>query len=137
MRPTKVCAAATAFLIGIRPTGPPALAYYSAGAMGVGAVAAVQVVAPPPPTATFTTVTFLACFIHVTWTAPPAGRQYAVIRVTASGQSTVQTNTSVAGAKDDTILLSALLGGDPSYFIRSTLTGTTWTHDSAAADVHC
>jgi hypothetical protein len=127
-------------LLGICVASPGALAKFSGSGTGTGRAHAVLVAAPAAPTATFTGVSGLGgifCTIRVSWTpAPPAGRQYTLYRVSGGTPTAIQSGISTATSYDDTFLL-AQVNGNPSYFLRSALTGTTWTTDSTATASSC
>jgi len=127
-------------LLGVLIVSPPALAKFSSTASGSGRAKAVLVAAPAAPSATFGGISGLGgilCTINVTWTpAPPAGRSYTLYRVVNGSPSIVMTASTSSTSYSDTFLL-ALLTGNPSYFLRSTLVGTTWFKDSAATTSSC
>ena len=116
------------------------MAKFSGAAAGSGRAQAVDVAVPTGPTATFAGLSGIGgilCTIHAVWTpAPPAGRQYTLYRVIGGSPTVLQSGITTASSYDDTFPL-AILAGNPSYFLRSTLTGTTWIRDSTATASHC
>ena len=127
-------------LLGVLVVSPPAMAKFSSAAAGSGKARAVLVATPSAPTAVFGGISGLGgilCTINVSWTpAPPADRSYTLYRVINGSPTIVMAASTSATSYSDTFLI-ALLTGNPSYFLRSTLVGTTWIKDSAATVSHC
>jgi hypothetical protein len=108
-------------------------ALYTATASGTATARAATLPLPPAPTITSSGVQALACVVHLSWAAPPAGEQYTILRTNGANTTTVAGPTTTAGTVTDTILVALLLGA-PHYTTRATwVANPLWTTTSAQA----
>jgi hypothetical protein len=111
---------------------PSAGALYSSQGSGSGRARAATLPTPAPPTITGVGIVLLACVVQLSWTAPPAGEQYTIVRTIGTTTTTVFGPTSTAGSTTDSILL-AIITGEPTYRIVATWAANPlWTVSSSA-----